>query len=314
MHGTDVRRGLLDDARGGDGSIAPSPTAADDEPVAQAAEREGDRALTAAITAARAAGHEVMVFPIVRLRVRLPGEWRGKLAPPDRAAWFESYAQSILAISRVAERSGASRLVIGSELVSFEHADGGDPERWRDLAARVRAVFRGRLLYSANWDRYEDVLFWDAVDEVGISAYFSLAARGANPSVPELVAAWQPITAALARFAARVHRRIVFTEVGFPSVSGAAYWPWNDHQAKLVCAAGEGCEGALDLEAQRRLWAAFVRVFSARHATPFVSGVYAWLWAGAGGLRDRGYMPRGKPAGRVLKLWYAGDEFHPPPR
>jgi hypothetical protein len=306
IEGRDVRFGTLDDARGGDGTLA---GAAPELPAVPVVARDA-AGLLRAIRAVRQRGQRAMIFPIVRLRVRRPGEWRGLLAPRDRVAWFAAYRREMEAIAALCEEGGATRLVIGSELVSFED----DAERWRALAAALRRRFHGRLLYSANWDRYQAIDFWDAVDEIGISAYFSLAARGADPDVEALVAAWQPITEALAGFAVRQGRKVVFTEVGFPSVHGAAFWPWNDHQSKTTCAAGEGCEGALDLEAQRRLWSAFVRVFSAREATPFLAGTYVWLWSGAGGLRDRGYTPRGKPAESVIKLWYASDRPRPAPR
>ena len=293
LSGTRVWRGALDDADGRE----TSPT---DEAM-------NDAALRRVIAAAHAAGQRVMIFPIVRLRVRAPGEWRGKLRPVDRDAWFASYAAQVVALAQLCAGACAERLAIGSELVSFED----DPARWRALAATVRGRYAGKLLYSANWDRYRAIGFWDAVDEVGVSAYFSLAARGEDPSVPALVAAWRPIVAELAAFSAAHARPIVFTEVGFPSVQGAAYWPWNDGQSKTSCAAGEGCEGERSMEAQRRLWAAFVSVFSARDATSFLAGTYVWLWVGAGGLRDRGYSPRGKPAQAVLELWYRAGSPSP---
>lgn len=299
--GRTVRRGALDDAHGGDGSgeLSVADPTVQREPTPAERARD-DAALVRAIAAARSAGHAVLLFPIVRLRARGPGEWRGRIEPADRDAWFAEYTREMLALAEVCERTGVARLAIGSELVSFE----GDVARWRELARAIRARYSGRLLYSANWDRYPLVAFWDALDEVGVSAYFSLAPRGADPTVEELVAAWAPIVRALRDFAARVHRPIVFTEVGFPSVSGAAFWPWNDHQAKRACAAGEGCEGETSMETQRRLWAAFVSVFSARADTRFLRGVYVWLWSGQGGLRDRSYTPRGKPAQAVVKLWY----------
>jgi hypothetical protein len=301
--GRSVRWGALDDARGGDGTTRPPGPASE---VVSAAPDAA--ALLGVLRAAAARGQRVMVFPIVRLRARGPGEWRGKLRPADRDAWFAEYARTIEAIADVCRDGGAARLVIGSELVSFED----EPERWRALARSVRTRFAGRLLYSANWDRWDEISFWDAVDEIGISAYFTLAERGSDPQIDEIVARWRPITSALSAFAKKAGRPIVFTEVGYPSVRGAAFWPWNDHQSKTECAAGEGCDGELSLESQRRLWAAFVRVFAAEQ-TSFLAGAYVWLWSGRGGLADRGYTPRGKPAEAVIKLWYAGGRPRPEP-
>jgi hypothetical protein len=305
IQGQSVQFGALDDARGGDGTIDRSLEVRD----VSSSPPDVD-GLRRVLVSVRDAGLHALVFPLVRLRVRRPGEWRGKLSPPDRDGWFAAYATQIEALARICEEGGAARLSIGSELVSYED----DAVRWRVLAAAVRRVFHGKILYSANWDRWDAIGFWDAVDEIGISAYFTLGERGADPHVDEIVARWQPITSLLRAFSAAQHRPIVFTEVGFPSVQGAAFWPWNDHQSKTQCAEGEGCGSALGLEAQRALWAAFVRVFSDREHTRFLDGSYVWLWAGRGGLRDRGYTPRGKPAGAIVKLWYAADRPRPAPR
>src|SRR3954470_9753032 len=49
------------------------------------------QAITAAVRDAHAAGLGVLLFPIVRLSApRTTDEWRGTLAPRDRAAWWKS--------------------------------------------------------------------------------------------------------------------------------------------------------------------------------------------------------------------------------
>ncbi|HTA18020.1 MAG TPA: hypothetical protein VK989_01940, partial [Polyangia bacterium] len=104
------------------------------------------------IRAARRDGLEVTLFPIVRLSAPRPGEWRGTLAPRDPAAWFRHYGELLGQLAALGESTGASRLVVGSELSSL---DGEDLlPRWRPLVARVRGVFAGKLLYSVNWDHY----------------------------------------------------------------------------------------------------------------------------------------------------------------
>src|SRR5690606_31839344 len=120
---------------------------------------------------ARASGLRVGVMPIVHLLHREPHEWRGMLAPADGLdTWFARYSDEVRALATIAEREHVSRFVIGSELSSLEvYAD-----RWRALALEIRARFSGTLTYSANWDRLDAVPFWDAVDEIGLTAYFPL--------------------------------------------------------------------------------------------------------------------------------------------
>src|SRR5205085_263221 len=85
------------------------------------------------------------------------------LAPANRDAWFDSYTNLLGDFAAMAAMTGASRFVIGSELSSLD----GDLPRWRTLIERMRAVFPGTLLYSANWDHYRDAAVLDLVDEAG---------------------------------------------------------------------------------------------------------------------------------------------------
>ena len=44
--------------------------------------------------------------------------------------------------------------------------------QWRNVIADVRAQTRAPLTDAANWTDYQRVPFWDALDAVGIDAYF----------------------------------------------------------------------------------------------------------------------------------------------
>ncbi|HXI55095.1 MAG TPA: hypothetical protein VNO55_03495 [Polyangia bacterium] len=223
---------------------------------------------------------EVSLFPIVRLSAPRPGEWRGTLAPTDPERWFRRYGDVLGDLAAVAAVTGAQRLVIGSELSSLD----GDVTRWQPLVEKIRGVFKGSLVYSANWDHYREVRLFDLVDEEGITGYFNLRAEAdAGTDEAALEAAWRRIKGELGAW--RATRRsvpFVFTELGYRSRAGATAAPWNE-------AAG----GTPDVDEQRRGFAAFRRVWS---GTPFLDGVYIWNWYGYGGPGSQGYSPRGKPA------------------
>ena len=127
-------------------------------------------ALAEVVRAAKRDGLQVMVFPIIRLSSPGPGQWRGTLAPRDRDAWFKRYGELMGELGAVAGVTGATRLVVGSELSSLED----DLDHWRPLVERMRAIFSGKLVYSANWDHYRSTGLFDLVDEEGISGYFNL--------------------------------------------------------------------------------------------------------------------------------------------
>lgn len=257
-----------------------------------------DGAVARAIRDARAAGLKVMVFPIVRVELqRSPDDWRGTLRPRDRAAWFRSYRRQLLRLARLAAGAGALALSLGSELSTLDV----EPDGWTSLAADVRRVFRGPLIYSGNWDHFERVAIYDLVDYAGVCAYFALAeredARRRAVPVAELAGRWQELRARLEQFARAVHRPLLLTEVGYLSQRGAAAWPWQ-----------EGAAEPVDLEEQRRCYQAFRIVW--QEPSPLLAGVYFWNWYGWGGPTSRGYTPRGKPAAEEIKHFFAGRTPH----
>ena len=198
---------------------------------------------------------------------------------------WKSYQRFILHHARLAQRARAEILCIGSELVTTEKMRG----RWAKLIKQIRRVYRGKLLYSANWDHYDPVSFWDLIDLVGLTAYYSLAQRR-DAKVPEMVQAWGRAKKKLVSWARRKKRRLVFTEVGYPSLDGGAVSPWDYTQGTSV-----------DLDEQRRAFQAFVKAWD---KVPELQGVFFWDWYGGGGPKDKSYTPRGKPAAKVIEAWY----------
>ena len=244
-----------------------------------------------AVRAAHRTGLEVTLFPIVRLEApRAPTEWRGNLAPEDPGAWFDSYQSLLGDLAAVATLTGVKRLVVGSELSSLD----GDLARWRPLVEKIRALFSGDLVYSANWDHYKEARLFELVDEIGVVAYFNLRERDGPSTVEALTNRWRWERANLETWRALTGKPFVFTEVGYRSRAGSSAEPLN-----------EGAVGPVDLDEQRRAFAAFRRTWTtpAKDAPPSpLEGVYIWNWYGYGGPASTGYTPRVKPAVEEVKL------------
>jgi hypothetical protein len=228
---------------------------------------------------------KVFLFPILELEVRRPLEWRGTLAPRDVDGWWRSYQAFILHYARLAADEKVEILSIGSELATTE----AWRERWFALIALVRRTYGGALLYSANWDHYEQVSFWSRLDYVGVTAYNELSRSNDAPEA-ELRESWRRVKDRLVAFAKKIDKPLVITEVGWTSQDGAAVHPW-DYTSRAP----------VDLEEQRRCYAAFVAAWDGE---PALAGVFFWNWFGAGGARDTYYTPKGKPAEKVLRDWY----------
>lgn len=241
-------------------------------------------------------GMRASLMPVVRLERRGPPDWRGVITPADGLdPWFESYRRFVVPLARLAQNAGAQRFVVGSELGSLEPYQ----DHWRALISELRDSFSGVLSYSANWDHAHTVEFWDALDEVGLTAYFPLSV-GAKPASPgSLAQAWRGPRRQIDELRRRIGKPVLITEIGYPSQGSAAGQPWDDTSSK-----------DLDLRLQQRLYRSFCDAFS---QTPSISGFYVWNWFGFGGPRDLGFTPRGKPAANELAKCFERDWPAPAP-
>lgn len=260
-----------------------------------------DATVVRTLRQARERGLRVSLLPIVRLEKHTPTEWRGRIDPAaGHEVWFEHYGRYLLRMATLAQQAGIERFGVGSELLSLERHEAS----WRQLIGKVRERFEGKLYYSANWDHFDPIRFWDALDEVGVTAYFELTRGDERPTKQQLAAAWRHPRYQLAALRARLKKPVVITEVGYPSLVSAARYPWDETR-----------KGAIDLELQALLYEAFCDAFGEQ---PFLSGAYFWNWFGFGGESDSGYTPRKKPAADVMRRCLErpdlGGQKQKPPR
>ena len=207
------------------------------------------------------------------------------------AEWFASYREFVLHYAEIAEQAGAVGLSVGTELRQTVHREA----QWRETISLTRARFGGWLTYAANWDDFDQVPWWDAVDYIGVQAYFELGDAPTDLSTQrqQLTDAWIPIRDRLHAVSGRFDRKIFFTEVGYKSHEGATVKPWRWE-----------LEGESDPVLQAHAYEAAFRSFWHQ---PWFAGFYWWKWHPAAGLRSdrsRDFTPQGKPAESVLRHWY----------
>ena len=236
---------------------------------------------------ARALGLRVFLLPTLHLQERAQGDWRGKLRPDDPDAWWASYEAFVTHHARQAQLARAHMMAVGSELLSLER----ERSRWLRVIAKARDAFSGQLTYSANWDHFEVVSFWDKLDVVGMTGYQELS-HEPWPSQEQLRAGFDPLRQRLRLWADEHERRYMFTEIGFPSHAQGCARPW-DYTSQAPAAP----------ELQARCLQALFEVW---HQDKRLEGVYIWNWFGPRDPEDRGYSLRGKPAEDVLRRWYRG--------
>jgi hypothetical protein len=258
------------------------------------------------------------------------GAWRGDI--PPAAPWFAAYQTFITGWATKATAWGADSLSVGCEFKRTEQTPGWDDE-WRNVIAAVRANFAGPLTYAANHDSYDDVVWWDDLDFIGIDAYLPLTNKppvvphpitgqpmpgGPGPTLAELETAWNGQADLiedwwLNALSDAERNPILFTEVGYtkwfstnkaPYQSGPSFYYLDANGNPILDGSGNPI-GIPDLQEQARCYAAALGETWTRD---WMAGYYWWMWdtqPGGGGYNP--YTPQGNPAYDILVLYYTPE-------
>jgi len=252
-----------------------------------------DESIMHAIETIHSLGMKVMLKPHVDL---YNDEWRGEIQFDDDEEWnewFDSYKNFICHYARLAEQHGVEQFCVGCELVKTTAR-----EEWFDIIKDVRNNFSGALTYAADWSNYQNVTFWQALDFIGIDAYFELTDKN-NPTLEEIMEAWKKWKPDIEQMHNLTGKPIVFTEIGYRSIDGCNMQPWNWRR-----------QGKIDLQEQADCYEAAFRMF---YNEPWFYGFYWWMWEpdpSIGGADDDNYTPYKKPAENVLKAYYKNASIY----
>jgi hypothetical protein len=242
-----------------------------------------DEGVRAALRRAKALGLRTGVKPHVDL---VNDADRAGITADER--WFAAYRRMILHYATLAAEERADLFVVGTELAGTS----GQAGTWRELVAEVRQRFPGPVTYAANFDEVMSVTWWDALDMVGVDAYWPLSDRPTDDP-GALRRAWRPIVDAVGALAARVQRPVLLTEAGYASQRGTVTAPWDWELSRVP----DDAEQA----------AAYEALFSAWSERPWFQGVVLWMWDDLPGRspddQRLDYTPHNKPAEAVLRSW-----------
>jgi hypothetical protein len=224
----------------------------------------------------------------------------------DAADWprfHDDFTKLVRHYGKLAREENAAIFGIGLEYRAAvrEHADA-----WRAIAKAAKESFGGPITYSANWDDYDQVAWWDAVDLIGIGAYFELLSDGLpndathemrakaplpSPTLSAIVDGWKPIKAALKAFSERFGKPVFFTEVGYTTYVDTAYHPWM-WQSKR----------AIDPAQQALCYRALFQTFAGE---PWWKGACVWrFYTDPAATPDCHYSPQGHEAEQIIKAAY----------
>jgi hypothetical protein len=256
---------------------------------------ESHEGVKVTIDSAHKAGLKVMLKP----QVWVGGGWIGGLdfaTDADWTQWENDYEKYILPFAKIADSTKVDLLCIGTEI---KLSATKRPQFWRNLIAKTRAIYHGKLVYAANWDEYPLITFWDKLDYIGIDAYFSLVPK-ATPSVSELAEAWKPHLTEIQTFQKQQKKPVLFTEFGYMPIDSCTYKSWEIEKRRRGMPINELSQAnAID---------ALFTVFWKEH---WWAGGFLWKWfpevKATEGRDMKDYTPQGKQAINVLQKWY-GDK------
>lgn len=130
-------------------------------------------------------------------------------------AWFATYTQFIIHYAKLCEVNDVEMLTVYVELQNIPAKD----SYWRDVIRAVRKVYSGSLIASVNGGNPEgitDILYWDALDYIGIDSFPYL---GKQKTI-DVVTVKQKFDSLLVEFtkvAKSFNRSIIFTQIGYAS-------------------------------------------------------------------------------------------------
>lgn len=218
--------------------------------------------------------------------------WAGEISFNEKGwdRWEENYKVFILTMARIAESQGFEMFCIGTEMKSSVQER---PEYWTKLIPEIKKVYRGKLVYAANWDNFKNIHFWAEIDYIGVDAYFPLSEQD-TPSVGELMFAWEKPKMDLKTLADSLQKKILFTEMGYRSIDKCAWKQWEIESIPS--------DQKINLKAQENGYNAIFKCFWDQE---WFAGGFIWKWQSpddlAGGKNKSNYSPQNKPVEKLIK-------------
>lgn len=186
-----------------------------------------DRDIEFFVNNAHRRGVKVCLKPMINCEDNM---WRAHISFPDENMdekniywnkWFDSYKHYILHYAELAQELKCEMLCIGCEMLGTEHRK----YEWLYLIGEIRKVYSGKLIYNTNHDNEDDAEWLDALDYIGISAYYPVGVNGANRE--EMLKEWNKVKDKLNSISKRLHKKYIFMEIGCRSATSCSAKPWD---------------------------------------------------------------------------------------
>lgn len=249
---------------------------------------ETDKGIITTTQLAKKQGIRTMLKPQIWMHGAYTGDFQLS-AEADWQTWEKGYQDFIFHFARLADSLQIELFCIGTELKGVvKHR----PVFWTQLIDSIRTIYKGKLIYAADWADYQDVGFWDKLDYIGIDAYFPLS-KAETPTTNELLQAWKKKQKELQTLSVKHNKAIIFTEIGYKSVDKCTHEPWNPST------------NTPNLQAQSNAYQAFFTAFANQS---WFKGAFIWKWypdpIKSGEKNDTDFTPQNKPAEGILRKYF----------
>lgn len=248
---------------------------------------ENDESVIQTLFQAQQKGISVMIKP----QIYLWKSWTGAISFDSQAGWdlfFDRYYRWIRHYGLLSEMYGAEFFCVG---VEFAKATLEQPESWKKIIKKMRALYSGKLTYAANWgEEFENCTLWPDLDFIGLNCYYPLS-NAETPNKEELRKGCKSISRKVEKVIASYKKPVFLTEIGFRSIPR----PWqHPHEEPKET-------DQPDEEAQRKCYEVFLEGILEQD---WCKGIYLWKWPADPRVwpeRNKSYSPVGKPAEALIK-------------
>lgn len=257
-----------------------------------------DKDLIFAINRIHERGIKVCLKPVINCE---DGVWRAYIDFPDEDMlgqdrywneWFESYSAFLCHYAELAQDTGCEMLCIGCEMSGTERKE----DHWRRLIGEVRRIYDKPLVYNTNHGREDQVKWFDALDYIGVSAYYKVGKKPADTK-DNMLKAWESLSPGMESLSKKYKKQIIFMEIGCRSARGCAMMPWDFVHTELPW----------DEDEQAAFYESCLEAY---HDKDWLAGFFWWDWSieiydtRAEALEDNGFNIHLKKAEEVIKKWY----------
>ncbi|XMO85116.1 glycoside hydrolase TIM-barrel-like domain-containing protein [Algibacter sp. AS12] len=226
------------------------------------------------------------------------GQFTGYIKMTNEADWKtleDSYSKFILEYADLAAKMNVQIFCIGTELEGFIS---NRPDYWFKLIKDVKAIYKGKLTYAANWDEFKRTPFWSELDFIGVDAYFPVS-ESKTPTIAECLLGWEKHKADILKVHQEHKKPILFTEYGYRSVDYTGKAPWVSDRSMTQ----------VNFDAQTNTTQALFDTF---WKEDWFAGGFIWKWfhdhEKSGGESDSRFTPQNKPVEALIRKHYKSYE------